>query len=248
VFTKMISFVIPAYNEEELIGRTLASVKSTAIELGIAFEIIVADDASTDRTAAVAREFGARVISGHRRQIAATRNAGAREARGDHLIFIDADTLVNGPVVRAALEAMGNGAVGGGCAVRFDGRIPRYAAILHPMLTMLFRFAGVACGCFVFCTRAAFEASGGFNEELYASEEVAMSMALKRRGRFVVLRESVTTSGRKLRTYTGAEVLLIFGRFALSGPRSLRKRDGLELWYGKRREDPEMSQLAKNPE
>jgi hypothetical protein len=73
-------------------------------------------------------------------------------------------------------------------------------------------------------------------------------MALKRRGRFVVLRESVTTSGRKLRTYTGAEVLLIFGRFALSGPRSLRKRDGLELWYGKRREDPEMSQLAKNPE
>jgi glycosyltransferase involved in cell wall biosynthesis len=244
----MISFVIPAYNEEELIGRTLASVNSTATDLNIAFEIIVADDASTDRTAAVARQFGARVISAHRRQIAATRNAGAREARGDQLIFIDADTVVDVPVVRAALEAMDKGAAGGGCAVRFDGRIPRYAALLHPILTRLFRFAGFACGCFVFCTRAAFEATGGFNEELYASEEIAMSMALKRQGRFVVLRESVTTSGRKLRTYTGAEVLLIFGRFALSGPRSLRKRDGLELWYGKRREDPEMIRLAKNPE
>jgi glycosyltransferase involved in cell wall biosynthesis len=242
----MISFVIPAHNEEELLGRTLDSVISAAKDLGVAFEVIVVDDASTDRTAAVARKYGARVIAADCRQIAATRNSGARAARGDHLIFIDADTVVERPVVRAALEAMENGAAGGGCAVRFDGSIPAYAAIIHPILTVLFRFAGLACGCFVFCTREAFEGTGGFDEKLYASEEIAFSVALKRQGPFIVLREWVTTSGRKLRTYTGGEVLRIFGKFAISGPKSLRKRDGLDLWYGKRREDPEMTRLSKS--
>ena len=122
----------------------------------------------------------------------------------------------------------------------FDGNIPRYATLLHPILTRLFRMAGYACGCFVFCTRHAFKAAGGFDEKLYASEEISLSRALKRQGRFVVLRESVTTSGRKLRTYSGAEVLRIFGRFAVRGPGSLRRREGLDLWYGERRVDPEM--------
>ena len=244
----MISFIIPAHNEEELIGLTLDSVNSSAKEIGEAFEIIVADDASTDRTAAVARERGARVIGVNFRQIAATRNAGAREATGDKLIFIDADTLVAGPVIRAAIEALNSGAVGGGCAVKFDGNIPRYAALLHPALTWLFRMAGYACGCFVFCRRQAFEAAGGFDEKLFASEEIALSRALKRQGRFVVLRESVTTSGRKLRTYSGAEVLRIFGSFAIRGPRSLRKREGLDLWYGERSVDPELIPSSERPD
>ena len=207
----MISFIIPAHDEEELIARTLDSVSSCANDVGEAFEIIVVDDASTDRTAAVAGERGARVIGVNYRQIAATRNAGAREAKGDKLMFIDADTVVSAAVVRAAIEALSSGAVGGGCAVSFDGNIPLYATLLHPMLTWLFRIAGLACGCFVFCTRQAFEDAGGFDQKLYASEEIALSRALKRQGRFVVLRESVVTSGRKLRTYSGAEVLGIFG-------------------------------------
>jgi glycosyltransferase involved in cell wall biosynthesis len=236
----MLSFIIPAHNEEELIGRTLDSVHSSVEGTFEAYEIIVVDDASTDRTAEVARERGARVVNVSCRQIAATRNAGAREAMGDRLIFVDADTMVTRSVIRAAVEAMNSGAVGGGSAVNFDGTIPRYAEVLHPILTVLFRIARLACGCFVFCTRETFDATGGFNEELYASEEIALSSALKRQGRFVVLREAVTTSGRKLRTYSGGEVLRIFGRFAITGPNSLRKRDGLELWYGDRRTDPEL--------
>ena len=65
-----------------------------------------------------------------------------------------------------------------------------------------------------------------------------MSRALRRRGRFVVLRESVTTSGRKLRAHSAREILGLLARLARVGPRALRRREGLEVWYGERRRDP----------
>lgn len=102
----------------------------------------------------------------------------------------------------------------------------------------LYRAVGLASGCFLFCTRAAFLAIGGFGETLFASEEAAMSRALHRRGRFVVLRECVTTSGRKLRAHSAREVLGLLARLAVTGPRALRRREGLEVWYGERRNDP----------
>jgi glycosyltransferase involved in cell wall biosynthesis len=237
----MISFIVPAYNEEKLITRTLVALNEAAEEIGEAYEIVVADDASTDRTADLARSHGVRVVTVNCRQISATRNAGAREAAGDKLIFVDADTVVSAEVVRAAVEALQSGAVGGGSAVEFDGRLPRYAEVVHPMLVRTFRAMGLACGCFVFCTRRAFDLAGGFDEKLFASEEIAMSRALRRLGRFVVLRESVTTSGRKLRMYSGKEVLRLFGRFLLDGPNALKRRDGLEIWYGTRREEPDIA-------
>ncbi|PYT05117.1 MAG: glycosyl transferase family 2 [Acidobacteria bacterium] len=234
----MISFIVPAYNEEALIGRTLEALNKAANQIGEPYEIVVANDASTDRTASIAELHGARVVAVNRRQIAATRNVGARESIGDRLIFVDADTVVSSEVVRAAIDAMNKGAAGGGSAVSFDGKLPRYAELTLPIMVRVFRATGFACGCFIFCTRRAFDAVGGFDEKLFASEEIAMSRALKRQGRFVVLSESVTSSGRKMRMYSGREVLRLFGTILLAGPKGLRKREGLEVWYGGRREDP----------
>jgi glycosyltransferase involved in cell wall biosynthesis len=233
----MISFIVPAYNEERLLAGTLRAVHTAAAEVAEGYEIVVADDASTDATAVTARTGGARVVSVAHRQISATRNAGARAARGDRYFFVDADTVVSGSVVRAALRALDDGAVGGGAAVAFDGQIPRWAELMLPVFVWAFRVAGLAAGCFLFCTRSAFDAVGGFDEALYAAEEIAMSRALKRHGRFVVLREGVVTSGRKLRAYTGTELLRIVPRLALRGWGAVRSRDGLEIWYERRREE-----------
>jgi glycosyltransferase involved in cell wall biosynthesis len=234
----VISFVIPAYNEELLLGSTVSAVQAAAAAVGEPHEVIVVDDASMDRTAAVAEEHGARVVRAAHRQIAATRNSGARAARGDVLIFVDADTVVNAAVVRAALQALRDGAVGGGCGLRFDGRLPLWARLFIGSLLPLYRVARLASGSFLFCTRQAFEAAGGFDEALFAAEEAAMSRALGRLGRFVVLRETVLTSGRKLRTHSPWEILGLFGRLAFQGRRGLGNRQGLEIWYGARREDP----------
>src|SRR5262249_33485309 len=110
----VISFIVPAYNEEALLGPTLEALTDAGSALGEPFEIVVADDASTDRTVEIARAHGTRVITVHNRQIAATRNAGARAARGELLLFVDADTVVSRAVVRGAVEAMRAGAAGGG--------------------------------------------------------------------------------------------------------------------------------------
>lgn len=234
----MISFIIPAYNEEQLLGRTLQAIKSAASSLDEPYEIVVADDASTDRTAVIAKENGAVVTTFENRQIAATRNAGAKVARGDKFIFVDADTIVSAEAVRAAVKAMQRGAVGGGCAFRFDGRVPLHGRIMQAVTTPAYRLLKLASGCFLFCTREAFNKVGGFDERLFGAEEAFMSQKLKRVGRFVVLRESVTTSGRKLRAYSGRELFGILFRLALSGSNAIRRREGLDLWYGERRNDP----------
>lgn len=218
----MLSFIVPAYNEELLIGRTLRAIVEAGSALAEPFEVVVADDASTDRTAAIAREHGARVVAVANRQIAATRNAGAKVAVGDMLVFVDADSVVTPELVRAAVAAMRAGAAGGGCPVRFDGRIPVYGRLLMTVLMPVYRLVGLASGSFLFCARRAFEAAGRFDESLFAAEEAAMSRALHRQGRFVVLRESVTTSGRKLRAYTAREALGVLARLALSGGRGVR--------------------------
>jgi GT2 family glycosyltransferase len=115
--------------------------------------------------------------------------------------------------------------------------LPLYGRILAAVSVPLYRWLRLASGCFLFCTREAFHSTGGFDERLFGAEEAAMSRALRRQGRFVVLRESVTTSGRKLRTHSAREVIGCLIRLALTGPRSFRKREGLEIWYGERREE-----------
>ncbi len=234
----MISFIVPAYNEERCLPATLQALHAAGRALDEPYEIVVADDASTDQTAAIAAAHGVLPISVAYRQIAATRNAGARAARGACLIFVDADTLVNAEVVRAAVQALRAGAVGGGAGMVFDHPTPRYARALLWLTVRLFRLTGYAAGCFVYCRREAFDAVGGFDERYFGAEELVLSRALKRQGRFVILKETVTTSARKLRTYSHREVLKLFAALLRGGPRVLRGRQGMELWYAERRDDP----------
>ncbi len=226
----MISFVVPAYNEAELIGRTVAALHRAGRAGGEPYEVVVVDDASTDGTGAVAREQGARVVAVNHRRIAATRNAGAREAAGELLFFVDADTVVPARAVRAAVRALRGGAVGGGAAVRFDGPVPLYAAVLERVvLPVLLPLLKMAPGCFLFCTRRAYLTAGGFDETLSWSEEVAFANRLKRRGRFVLLREFVVTSARKLRAHSALGLLRVGVRLARG------QREALDYWYGPRR-------------
>ncbi len=234
----LVSFAIPAHNEERLIGSTVAAIHRAAEELGIEHEVIVASDASTDGTADAARRAGARVVEVGCRQISGARNAAARAGRGDVLVFVDADTRVTSAAVREALAAIGAGAAGGGGPIRFDGEIPRWARMVLPVLNFKFRLLRLTGGCFLFCTRGAFEAAGGWDEGMYAAEEIEMAGRLKKQGRFVIVRSPVITSGRKLRAYSGWEIFKIMGRLAASGRGAMRDRSRLGIWYGPRREDP----------
>ena len=232
----MISFIIPAYNEELELSSTLAAIRAAASRAAQPCEVIVVDDASMDATPEIASQAGAQVISVHRRQIAAARNAGAHVAQGEYLFFVDADTRINRMHIIDAITALEAGYSGGSARVVTDGFIPLWGRILLRVFCALYFGLNLGAGAFLFTTRHNFEAIGGFDERYFVGEEVYFSLALRKLGRFRVLREPVLTSGRKLRMYSAKQILGNFVAVILGGRRVARSRARLGLWYDGKRE------------
>src|SRR5438876_12092723 len=185
----MISFIIPAHNEEHELPATLAAIRAAASGLQQVWEIIAVNDASTDSTPQIVGEAGARIVSINRRQIAAARNAGGRAAQGEYLFFIDADTRINRVHVTQGLAVLEAGYAGGSARVALDGFIPIWGRVLLRAFGALYFGLNLGAGAFLFTTRRNFEAIGGFDEQYFAGEEVYFSLALRKLGRFKVLRE-----------------------------------------------------------
>jgi len=233
-----LSVVVPAYNEEKLLRACLRSVKSC---LPPGSELIVCDNNSTDATPRIAAEEGATVVFEPHNQISRARNAGAKAATGDWLLFIDADSVLNPGTLEDLLLFMKAGCVvGGGCLVAMD-RVPKRFLPLVGFWNLCSRLFLVAAGSFVFCRADAFREVGGFSEELYAGEELELSQALKRWGRqrgldFVILtRCPHVSSGRKAYLYTGREMLDLLWRALPCPLRALRTREMLPQLYDGRR-------------
>jgi glycosyltransferase involved in cell wall biosynthesis len=236
----MISFIVPAHNEQACLPRTLAAIHESARVGGQPYEIIVVDDASTDATAEIARSHNARVVSVTNRQIAATRNSGGRAAHGAHLFFVDADTTINPHAVAAALQHMSQGAAGGGAPTRIAHNeiVPLYIRLIMYCQVVLSKLAGFTGGAFMFCTRAAFQATGGFNERLCWGEEGSFALALKREGRFAVLWKPVLTSGRRFRKTSAGQLMTGFIRMIFSPVKMMTQRSSVEkIWYDSNRAD-----------
>lgn len=231
------SVVIPAYNEEVWLARSLPALREAMGSVDSSGEMIVVDNNSTDRTAAVASEHGATVVFEPVRQISRARNAGARVARGKYLIFVDADTILSGELLRAALANLAGGACcGGGVRIVFDRPLPGYVQWITNLWNRLALKYGLAAGCFVFCLREAFDAAGGFSERVFASEELWFSRGISRWGRdrgmeFRILADPpIVTSSRKLdhpvRNLLGMLFLILF-------PPGIYFRRLSYVWYGR---------------
>ena len=199
------SIIIPAYNEEEFLPRTLISAKKAMAEIELPGEIIVVDNNSTDKTQEIARENDARIVFEKHNQISKARNAGAREAKGKYYIFLDADTILSAGVLSVAFENLSAGSsCGGGCKVEIDRKL----TFLSNKFLTFWNWISVkklyAAGCFVYCLREGFEEVGGFSEKVYASEEIWFSKKLNVWGNSrglkfkIITKFSIVTSGRKL--------------------------------------------------
>ncbi|MGW8187968.1 MAG: glycosyltransferase family 2 protein [Desulfobacterales bacterium] len=115
------SIVVPAFNEELYLPRSLDNLRSAMATVAMSGEIIVVDNNSTDRTNDVARRRGANVVFEAINQISRARNTGARSARGRYLIFVDADTRVSPELLQLALDRLeGKAFAGGGAAIAPD--------------------------------------------------------------------------------------------------------------------------------
>ncbi len=231
------SIVIPAFNEEAHLPSTLASVHAAMRMVAEPGEIVVVDNNSTDRTAAVARELGARVVFEPINQISRARNAGARAAQGAWLVFLDADTQLPPGLLVRAMENLRSGKIaGGGALMEMDAPLaPRFQRVVNAW-TWVSRKLQWAAGSFVYCTREGFDAVGGFSLKVYAGEEVFFSHAYKkwarRQGRSFRIVESprVLTSARKLEWYSPAQLLGLLVMMTLC-PMAMRSKRLCAFWY-----------------
>jgi glycosyltransferase involved in cell wall biosynthesis len=231
------SIIIPAYNETEWLPATLAALQRAMAPLPLRGEIIVVDNNSSDGTATLASEAGARVVFEPVNQISRARNAGAREAQGRYLIFVDADTQIPPPLLARALDNLQGGrCVGGGAKVSFDVPLTAAARAGLALWNGISARMKLAAGCFVYCRREAYAAAGGFSEAVYASEEIWISRALRRWGRrqgmaFCVIDEPTAhSSGRKMAwfsTWQQAGLLLLMLLF----PFFVRFKRLCGFWY-----------------
>jgi glycosyltransferase involved in cell wall biosynthesis len=239
-----VSVVVPAFNEEAGLDATLRSIRRATAAFGAAgwtSELIVCDNNSTDRTAEIARAAGAIVVFEPHNQIARARNAGAARASGRWLVFVDADSHPSPELFADVVaQAAGGRCLAGGSTVTFDSRHP-LALVVGGYWNVLSRVMRWAAGSFVFVEAAAFREAGGFNEALYAAEEIDLFRRLKRlarqRGRTIVIlhRHPLQTSDRRLYLYTPREMIVLTLRALVRGPWAVRSRHGASLWYDGRR-------------
>jgi glycosyltransferase involved in cell wall biosynthesis len=233
----MISFIVPAHNEEHELPRALASLRDAAEAAQQPFEIIVVDDASTDGTQTIARAAGAAVVPVHLRQIAAARNAGARVAEGDILFFVDADTLISSSHITGALTELKRGCAGGGARVVPEDPVPLWGRVFVRIFSLFyFNVFKLGAGAFLFTTRENFRAIGGFDQEVFAGEEIYFTLALRKLGRFKLLPAPIVTSGRKLRMHSAGFILKRAFSLMFAGRRGVLSREKLDLWYDGKRE------------
>lgn len=105
------------------------------------------------------------------------------------LVFLDADTDCSEVVLSAAVRAIRSAAVGGDARAPLDGSVPLYGNAVLRLWHLVQWSRRLASGCFIFCTRQAFEAAGGFHQALYAGEDAVLSRRLQRLGTFVIVQE-----------------------------------------------------------
>ena len=165
-----VTFIIPAFNEEKLVSFAIRSIRAEMADRSNEYEILVVDNASTDRTADVALEQGARVVQELKRGIVAARQAGYRHARYDLLANIDADNAIPAGWLDTALAELDPATV----VVTGPLVYPEFSRLLQ-IFTKVFYFFGrlshhalgnmVQGGNFI-VRKSALDAVGGYNTEI----------------------------------------------------------------------------------
>lgn len=233
------SIIIPAYNEEDFLPATLTALQEAMPKLALLGEIIVVDNNSSDKTAVIAENQSAKVVFEAINQISRARNAGAREAQGRYLIFVDADTIIPYELLQQALVNLeGGDIIGGGACVSGNIPLPFSLRRLLKLWNFVSKLTKNAAGSFIYCHRDAFETIGGFSEHVYASEEIWLSRKLKKLGRkrdqrfYIIKQPPVITSMRKMQWYSPLRIYL-YMFFIVVFPFSVRFKSLCTFWYRK---------------
>ena len=228
--------VIPAYNEENYLPDTLRAVAAASADLSC--EIIVVDNESTDKTAQIAKDFGATVITESEHNISVVRNTGAKAASADLFVFLDADTIVPPELFQKIFEAMKDDKCFGGTVAVEYGEFERKWMKYYIFAWKFWeKFFNMKQGAAQFCRRAAFETLGGFDTSIYVGEDIEFYWRLTKFAKqngghlFFIKQPKVKTSPRRL------DKIPFWKTFVLMNPIYIRllwrKKSFWKFWYEK---------------
>lgn len=194
-----ISVIIPTYNEEEYLPKLLDCLSNQTMS---DFEVIVADADSDDRTAELAREWGATVVRGG--MPAVGRNAGAEAAQGDYYFFFDADVKFNKHFLKNASEEMQERFIDIATCEAFPLSNVSLDRMMHNFANLFLKVNQytnpVAPGYCILITSRLFHRIGGFDENVTHAEDFDLVRRASELGQFRVLETAyITVSVRRYR-------------------------------------------------
>lgn len=229
------SVIIPAHNEEKYIGKCLSAIAAAAKKAEpLTVEVIVVANRCTDKTAEIAKEYGACVLDNEDRSISAIRNHGVNAAQGKIILTIDADSCMTEDSLLQAKRMLESGKfVGGGSVSKFDRMSVGIAfsamyVAANLMPAMIKNKAALSGGMFWFY-KTDFEAIGGFDESLVSVEDLDFAIRLNKLG---VSRGQKYGTLKKAHIITSSRKFDEFGDWYLIKNRKLTKR----IFTGKDRE------------
>lgn len=197
----LVSVIVPTFDEQAQLPGLLDHLEA----LPGAWEVLLADGGSRDRTAAIAAERGVRVVaSGGGR--AGQLNAAARASAGEVLLFLHADSRLPAGAHGALTTAVAGGAVGGNFALRFDG-LDRFARVLTAAYALQRRFGVYYGDSSIWVARPTFDRLSGYRD-LPIMDDYEFVRRLERSGPTACLPGPATSSDRRWRTIGIARTLL----------------------------------------
>jgi len=200
-----VSVIIPTLNEERYIESCLRSLKNQ--DYADKLEIIVADGGSKDETRKIAEKYADKVLLVKRRGISVGRNEGAKIAKGEILIFIDADTIVMPNTIRELIKAFANKAVVGATCFLMPDSMENRDLILYFIYNNFIRRSlktksGHMTGACTACRKYSFDIIDGYNESLKALEDFDFSERLGKLGKLVFTDKTfVVVSTRRIASW-----------------------------------------------
>ncbi len=241
-----LSIIVPAFNEEKLLGPSLQAVKAAAdsafTPAGLTWELVVCDNNSTDRTADIAHAEGAKVVFEPVNQIGRARNTGASAATGEWLLFIDADSQPSRELLSdaAALIRRPDVLLAGSTVVLDEASF--LIRLFCGLWNTVSRLRRLVAGSFILVRASAFREVGGFDLRFFAGEEIDLALRLQKivgrraKQRTVILhRHPLVTSARKMKLYRKSELGLFFIKSLFRPMKTTKTRDDCALWYDGRR-------------
>lgn len=190
----MLSIIIPACNEERYLESTITSIKKQAYK---DYEIIIVCDGCTDNTPKIASKLADKAILLKKRSgPAAAKNEGAKVAKGNKFVFLDADTQLTNNVLKninASLEKNPN--LVGTCKIKPSNPKLRHRFMMFLKNHLVCPF-GVSNG-IIFCTKEVFNNFKGFNNNLKKKEDGDFVRRIKKQSRFLIMNDYVISSTRR---------------------------------------------------